>query len=49
MDWTLLFCAKLSKKYNIIAATPSIMSPTLTIDNQVFDVMEKNQNNTIHV
>ena len=26
---------------NIIAATPSITSPTLTIDNQVFDVMEK--------
>ena len=28
-------------KSNIIAATPSITSPTLTIDNQVFDVMEK--------
>ena len=28
-------------KNNIITATPSITSPTLTIDNQVFDVMEK--------
>ena len=28
-------------KNNIITATPLIRSPTLTIDNQVFDVMEK--------
>ena len=28
-------------KNNIITATPSSTSPTLTIDNQVFDVMEK--------
>ena len=28
-------------KYNMITATPSTTSPLLTIDNQVFDVMEK--------
>ena len=28
-------------KNNVITATPSITSPTLTIDNQDFDVMEK--------
>ena len=41
MDWTSLFGAKLSIKNDIITATPSTTSPTLTIDNQVFDVMEK--------
>jgi len=30
-----------NNKNNIITATPSKTSPTLTIDNQVFDVMEK--------
>ena len=28
-------------KNNTITATPSVMSPFLTIDNQAFDVMEK--------
>ena len=28
-------------KHNIITATPSTTSPTLNIDNQVFDVMEE--------
>ena len=40
MDWTSLFGAKLSKN-NIITAAPSSTFPLLTIDNQVFDVMEK--------
>ena len=42
MDLTSLFGAKLSKKNNITrTATPSTTSPLWTIDNQVFDVMEK--------
>ena len=42
MDWTSLFCSKLSKiNYNFTTATPSTTSPTLTIDDIVFDVMEK--------
>ena len=40
--WTRLrFSVPNYLKNNIITATPSTTSPTLTIDNQVFDVMEK--------
>ena len=40
--WTgLRFSVPNYLKNNIITATPSTTSPTLTIDNQVFDVMEK--------
>ena len=40
--WTgLRFSVPNYLKNNIVTATPSKTSPTLTIDNQVFDVMEK--------
>ena len=40
MDWTSPFGAKLWSKNNI-TATLSTTTPTLTIDNQVFDAKEK--------